>query len=62
VPEDRAAPDFSTSYWKEFKLKYPRPAVYILVRSTYLIWTSIIAIRVSRWVGSAQQLVLRRGE
>jgi hypothetical protein len=35
--EGRGLPDFSTSFWKEFKLRYPRPAVYPPVGVAYLL-------------------------
>jgi len=40
----RRAPDFSTGFWKEFKLRYPRPAVYVPVGVAYLLLFAVLMI------------------
>jgi hypothetical protein len=43
------APDFSTSFWKEFRLRYPRPAVYIPVGVTYLLFFAMMGVSFHKW-------------
>ncbi len=58
MAEGQLGPDFSTSYWKEFKLKYPRPAVYIPVGVAYLASVSAIGLSVGDWDEWVRAMVL----